>query len=800
MEEEAPQQSIPVEPPQPPKAVEPPQPNPLVAWITGGNAIARVGIVVLFIGIAFLIRHAVVNDAVPREVQLGGVGIAGLILLIFGWRLRDTRTGYALTLQGAGIGILYLAVYGAFRLHEMIPAAIAFPLLVAIAILATWLAIRQDAAVLAGFGAAGGFLAPVLSSTGQGDHVLLFGYYAILNLAVLATAWFRSWRSLNLIGFVFTFVIGLAWGYRYYQPENFATVEPFLVFFFLLYVAVAIFFARLASTPAGRMVDATIVFGAPLVGFAMQSTLVNDTEYGMAWSSFAVSVFYFVLAGVMHKRTGPEWRLLERAFIALGIVFATITIPLAVDPRWTSAAWAIEGAAVAWYGARQKRPLAVLLGVALQILSGPMILLEHGSIDRTYPFLNHAFLGAILMAAAGLVTHLALRRAGSWAAQWMFIWALVWWLLATFDEAHQFLPQHLELMADLSIMAATALLFAPFHRRYAWTEASWPSLFLLPAMIIVLILQLVHLRAGHPFAGGGWIAWPFAVLAHLMARHHIETAEDRGRGGWISFSHAGLMLLLVVLGSWELHWQLIDIGLRPTGWLSPALVVVPSMAMVLVSWPVLQRRWPIAAHPWAYQRAGVAALAVALWIWVFVVNALHNGKSAPLPYIPGFNSVDLGHLFVVVAFMTWLRGLKSAGLERPPYLTGNRLAVFAGLAGFAWANGVLLRSLHHWFDVPYRWSAWEKSFLVQASLSIFWSALALAFMVYAVRRASRAVWMVGAALMGVVVLKLVTVDLANLGGLERIASFIGVGVLMLAVGYFAPVPPRAPAAASRIEP
>ena len=61
------------------------------------------------------------------------------------------------------------------------------------------------------------------------------------------------------------------------------------------------------------------------------------------------------------------------------------------------------------------------------------------------------------------------------------------------------------------------------------------------------------------------------------------------------------------------------------------------------------------------------------------------------------------------------------------------------------------------------------------------------------RRASRGVWLAGAALLAVVVVKLFTVELADHGSLYRIVSFIGVGILLLIVGYFAPVPAKAPA-------
>jgi uncharacterized membrane protein len=45
-------------------------------------------------------------------------------------------------------------------------------------------------------------------------------------------------------------------------------------------------------------------------------------------------------------------------------------------------------------------------------------------------------------------------------------------------------------------------------------------------------------------------------------------------------------------------------------------------------------------------------------------------------------------------------------------------------------------------------------------------------------------------------LKLFLVDLSNRGGSERIVVFIAVGVLMLVVGYFAPMPPAVPVDAS----
>src|SRR5664279_2273151 len=57
------------------------------------------------------------------------------------------------------------------------------------------------------------------------------------------------------------------------------------------------------------------------------------------------------------------------------------------------------------------------------------------------------------------------------------------------------------------------------------------------------------------------------------------------------------------------------------------------------------------------------------------------------------------------------------------------------------------------------------------------------------RRRRREVWFVGAAILCAVALKLFVVDLSQTETITRIISFVGVGLLMLCVGYFSPLPP-----------
>ncbi len=770
------------------------RPNALAAWFTAGNAIARIGVVVLFIGVAFLLKYAVDNELVPPAARVGGVGLAGLALLVLGWRLRHSRPGYALSLQGAGVGLAYLAVFGAFRLYALVSTEAAFVLLFAIAALATVLAVRQDSEALAGFGAAGGFLAPVLASAGSGSHVVLFGFYAVLNVAILATAWFKAWRSLNLVGFAFTFLVGLSWGLSYYRPEHFATVEPFLALFFASYLAVSILFARREAGAGGRRVDAVLVFGVPVAAFGLQAGLVADTEYGLAITSLALAAVYAGLFLAMRRRGEPAWRLLDQSFLALAVVFAAIAIPLAFDARWTSASWAIAGAGLVWVGAKRDQAWAQAFGLVLQLAAGVAFVDSWGAIPMDYPVLNGVFLGAVLVAASGMATHLALGAAPEGATKSRglvasaFLWSLAWWLFALHEDIARFVDRDYETNALLASFAATALVLGLLHRGGRWREAAWPAQALLPVLYAFLALAVIEAR--HPFGYAGWIAWPFALACHYGLRWRIEDRDHPAKGAFATFQHAGAFVLAAAVGAWELRYAALDAGFGRSAWTLAAAIVVPAWLLVMASSAAARRHWPVGGRVHAYLVAGAMPVALGLWLWVFYANGVRAGPSPPLPYLPLFNGVDLAHALVALAFASWSKALAQGGLTLPPSLRGTPAKAALGAAAFAWANGVLLRSLHEWADVPYRLEAWMRSFVTQASLSVFWTLVAVGLMVFASRRAARGLWMVGAALMAVVLAKLTFVDFTSLGGIERIVSFIGVGVLMLLVGYLSPVPPR----------
>jgi uncharacterized membrane protein len=223
------------------------------------------------------------------------------------------------------------------------------------------------------------------------------------------------------------------------------------------------------------------------------------------------------------------------------------------------------------------------------------------------------------------------------------------------------------------------------------------------------------------------------------------------------------------------------------------VILIPGLLLLGVASERCSLRWPVMRYPQSYLAGGAIPIVIALWLWTFYANFTHDGTSLPLPYLPLINAIDLGHLFVLLTVVRWALRLNrdDSGVSLP--LDRQLMFTAGGVALFVWLNGIVLRTIHHWAGISYRLDTMWRSVLVQAALSIFWTVLALVLMFTATRKRLRAVWMVGAALMAVVIGKLFLVDLSQIGGIERIVSFIGVGVLMLVIGYFSPMPPAAKA-------
>ena len=104
------------------------------AWFLSGNTVAKVGAIILFFGVGFLIKYASDRGILPIELRLAAVTLAAIGTLIAGWKLRAKNALFGQILQGTAIGVLYLTIFGAFKLYHLLPAGMAFGLMLLISV------------------------------------------------------------------------------------------------------------------------------------------------------------------------------------------------------------------------------------------------------------------------------------------------------------------------------------------------------------------------------------------------------------------------------------------------------------------------------------------------------------------------------------------------------------------------------------------------------------------------------------------------------------------------------------------
>lgn len=797
-------------------------------WLLGGNTIVRVGLVVLFIGLMFLARLVVNAGLFPIEARLATVGAAGAALLGVGYWKRIERPDFGLHLQGAGVAVMYLTVFAASsRIFDVIPPGAAFALMIVFAALGALLAVLQNSLTMALASFLGGFAVPFLLGGDAETPTALFTYFTVLNLAIMGIAWKKSWRPLNLLGFVATFAMAGVWGFGAYEERHFLICEIFLAISIAIYLATALLYAHNTPGKLGNFADSTLLFGTAIAGFGLQAGLVHDKPYWAAWSAVVFGAVYLAVATWAFKRRDKGMGLLSECLLAIGVGFVTMAIPLALDVEWVGVAWLLEGAGALWVGARQHRWMPRAFGLLLQSAGAVMVLGDLDTVVASLPLAHPGFLQPFLGAVALLFSAWVLRgqlgHSGSrWAKAWEPIeralaapWFLGAFVMATFaivQEFQRFLPTttpdsfgDLAYPAEFSLfgtlIAVLGLMAVAdwFGRKVQWKVASWP------ARTSLLLIGLSFVQA---LGTGRYVVelpdlpvWIAAFALHFWMLRRADKDPVTAAPRWNGFIHAcGVLGLTIMLANalfygvdqadlWDSSWAGVvflvagaAILMGITRWAGPASVGTAGLAM----------GWPHNVHSRAYWWRAAAPLAVVLYVGALVGTLLAQGITDPLPYIPLLNPVDLSIALVLAALALWrqmLQGAEPAPRGSGPFTGSFGLGVGAVLA-FVWINTIWTRTADHYLGATWYPASNENSQVVLTGFSILWTLMAMGLMLFGQRKAQRLPWLTGAVLLAVVVAKLIFVDMSAVEGFARIASFIGVGVLMLLIGYFVPLPPR----------
>ncbi len=345
----------------------------------------------------------------------------------------------------------------------------------------------------------------------------------------------------------------------------------------------------------------------------------------------------------------------------------------------------------------------------------------------------------------------------------------------------------------------------------AWAEIRYFSHALLSLFYLALVLQLPQkFEFDHQWSAVNWVVFVtlllgWAIVAQLWLKtwysklaiyESTDTGADVDTGtdtkNSYSYQYASWLAtgLLVLAAAVYYNWSDSD-----------GVVTIAIISLCLIALMQFAERHLAGMLPWFDWQQALAGcrfiFVPSLLIWVVITNWYHDGVVWSLPYIPVLNLYDIAVLLAMAY------GLKVYTLSQndnarqnltPPnqnkLISANILLKAIGIIGFWVLSSMLVRTLHAYASTPL-WNdgAWSND-TVQTSLTILWTLTALIATFMSSRNGKRFWWFMGIGLLGVVVLKLVLVDLSQTGAILRVISFLVAGSLILLIGYLAPLPPE----------
>ena len=177
------------------------------------------------------------------------------------------------------------------------------------------------------------------------------------------------------------------------------------------------------------------------------------------------------------------------------------------------------------------------------------------------------------------------------------------------------------------------------------------------------------------------------------------------------------------------------------------------------------------------------AVSLCLFSWFLLLCFRFDRESL---YLPLLAPLDMAQALCLAGAFLWFRGS-----EAMPDVLRTHLKQALFWAFFLFANVMAARAVAAWTGCAYTAGALLASPVFRVTLSVLWGGVALGCMIVASHlRKSRRLWFVGLTLLLLTLGKLVFLDLADTETAYRSLSFVAVGLLMLGMGWFCPLPPR----------
>jgi uncharacterized membrane protein len=392
--------------------------NPDIEKFIGENLFNKIGIAVLVLGIGFFLKYAIDKDWI-NEIGRTFIGIVcGGLLIGLSYKMRKTFAAFSSVLVGGGVSVLYFTITIAFHQYHLISQTLAFILTIFITAFTVLLSLNYDRKELAVIAIVGGFSAPFMVSTGEGNVLVLFSYMLILNIGMLVLAYYKKWNIVNIICYLATILLYGGWlssrilDTHPVKPVPYGTALVFgTLYYFVFFVMNVV--NNVKNKKAFNFLDISILMTNTFLYYSAGMLILNEMS-GDTWQGLftaLMAIFNCIFAYSLYRNERAD-RTLIFLLIGLVLTFVSLTAPVQLHGNYITLFWAAETVLLLWLWQKSGIVLMKYVSVLVLALMSISLMLDWGQLyDATkqhfIPFINKAFItGAVSVIALFLLRRL----------------------------------------------------------------------------------------------------------------------------------------------------------------------------------------------------------------------------------------------------------------------------------------------------------------------------------------------------------------------------------------------------------
>jgi uncharacterized membrane protein len=743
-----------------------------------GSKIATwVGTIAVIFGVGFFLRYAINQNWISESVRVIMGVVAGFALLGLGEFTQKKYKGYGNVVSGGGLGVLYLSFYAAHGFYDLVSMPIAFSAMVFVTAIGVFLAIRYDSLPLAIFSQIGGFITPVILSSGENMANELFAYIAILDLGILAVANWKLWRSLVFLNFFGTIFIYFNWFISFYDASQLAVAESWVAIFFLLYLGV-IFLHHFRQNSNQNEADLILTSINSIWFYLVSYAVINENHHNyMGLFTFLLGGFHIILALIIFKKDEASVRL-RQFFFAIALVLITIAIPIHFEKHWITIGWAVEAFALSALGFYMKSKGLRLFSMAVFSFSF-MRLMFFDSIlpSNSTPWFNERMLSFSISLIFFISANL-----------------LYWFYRDQITKEEKGINSLISIFTAIVFLVGGSTEIFDFFPHW-WLSAFWSFGFVIvllgalliqdmPSRILALIIATLvffRLLAIDIYPEADMEAWInlrsflfFIGISMGIFAHHIYTKMFRSfvsdSEEFVASSFFSVYIYLLFI--WLVSAEIMDF--HNHAWLP----IFWSLIMFMAGGISLYTK-----------NTMLRALAYATCVVIFFRLLFFDSQVNIKNYTPIFNFRVLAFLFSALCISALVYMYKKSRLIKDEEMKAVGVLMF-------FAVNILLITLLSLELLDYfsqkfgllskdQQKIQRKSYdnIKNASLSVGWTLYSIVLLVVGIIKKSALSRITAICLLGVVVFKVFLIDTAQLSDLYRFISYITLGIILLVTGY-----------------